>query len=565
MCPNPEFGQNVMTSLPMIVAEELDVDWKQVEVEMTSHDDVKFGFQFTGGSTSVRLYWKPLRMAGASARQMLRQAAANSWNVSVDEVTTSLGMLFHRSTDKSATYGAFAVLASEVPVPKSIVFKEAKNFAIIKQAQKNVGGLNIVKGSPVFGLDYRQEGMLIAMIQHPPALGMKLKSYDASKTLAMPGIRNVFTITVFEEGSERGLFETRSFNEQLVVVGNSTWEIMNARKQLVVHWESAPEVREVLNALGKITQKITPAGLDSTTDHLSRMKDRASRGATLLRRDGDPESAFANAATIIERTYPCPFLAHNSMEPINIFAHVTQERAIFVGPLQAPTFAEQTLSRRLGLSPEKIDIHMTRMGGGFGRRCYSHYMVEAALISQKVKLPIKLIYSCEDDMTYGIYRPMYMATYRAALDKDKNLIAFHVKGGGLPEHPVHPNRFPAGSIDNYLAEDPDRYAEVIRLAGDKAEWGKPGHENYSRGFAAYFCHDSYVAHLVDIVTRNGEPYVERVFSAVDCGVVVNPESATNMVEGGAVVDGIGNAFFGELTHKEGVAPKQLRFVPYDPP
>ena len=265
---------------------------------------------------------------------------------------------------------------------------------------------------------------------------------------------------------------------------------------------------------------------------------------------------------------------------------------------------------------------MTRMGGGFGLRAYGHYMYEAATISKKVKAPIKLVYSREDDMTYGIYRPMYTATYRAALDANKNLIAFHVKGGGIPESPIHANRFPAGAVDNYLAEswaipsnitigafraprsnfnaaaeqsfldelaelmgkdpidfrlellkrakenpvgknndyDADRYAGVLKLVKEKSGWNNPENKKYSRGVAAYFCHASYAAHVVDMVNKDGQPYVEQVFSAMDCGVVINPDAAANMVQG-AIVDGIGNAFYGALTHKEGT-PEQNNFNRY---
>ena len=182
------------------------------------------------------------------------------------------------------------------------------------------------------------------------------------------------------------------------------------------------------------------------------MAEYAKKPAQQLRKDGDPETAFKNAAQVIERTYTAPFLAHNCMEPMNFFAHVTDEKALLVGPHQAPGWIEPTLSKILNLPADKIEIQMTRMGGGFGLRAYGHYLTEAALISKKVKAPVKLVYSREDDMTYGIYRPMYTATYRAALDANKNLIAFHVKGGGIPEHPIHANRFPAGAVDNYLAE-----------------------------------------------------------------------------------------------------------------
>ncbi|HEX6430608.1 MAG TPA: molybdopterin cofactor-binding domain-containing protein, partial [Niastella sp.] len=198
--PNPEFGQNVMTSLPMIIAEELDADWQKVVVEMGPHDPVKLGPQFTGGSNSVRMYWKPLREAGAAARNMLMQAAAQTWNVPVEEVTTKAAMLYHEKSGKSATYGDFASKASGIPIPKGVTLKEVKNFNVVRISKKNVEGLKIISGKPLFGLDYKQEGMLIAMIEHPPAFGMKLKSFDASESLKMPGIKDVFSQKLYEEG-----------------------------------------------------------------------------------------------------------------------------------------------------------------------------------------------------------------------------------------------------------------------------------------------------------------------------------------------------------------------------
>ncbi|WAC12680.1 xanthine dehydrogenase family protein molybdopterin-binding subunit [Dyadobacter pollutisoli] len=621
ICPNPEFGQNVMTSLPMIMAEELDADWKNVAVEMGPHDNTKLGAQFTGGSNSVRMYWKPLREAGAAARQMLREAAAQTWNVPVSEVTTKAGVLSH-SSGKSAKYGDMASKAATLPVHKDLQLKAPKDFTIVRKSKKNVEGQKIVTGKPVFGLDYRADGMLIAMIQHPPAFGIKLKSFDAVETLKMPGIKDVFSLKLYEEGFEQAGFDTRTFNDLLVVVGNTTWEVMNARKKLVAQWEPAGDVKDTMAGRGGKREVIVPGVLESSSTQMEKMQEYAKKPAQQLRKDGDPEAAFKSAAQVIERTYNAPFLAHNCMEPMNFFAHVTDEKALLVGPLQAPGWIEPTLMKLLNLPADKIEIQMTRMGGGFGRRAYGHYLSEAALISKKAKAPIKLMYTREDDMTYGIYRPMYTATYRAALDADKKLIAFHVKGGGVPEHPVHANRFPAGAVDNYLAEgwqipsnitigafraprsnfnaaaeqsfldevaeamgkdpiefrlellkrakenpvgknneyDPGRYAGVLELVRDKSNWNKPGSEKYNRGVAAYFCHNSYAAHVVDMVTKDGQPYVERVFSAMDCGIVVNPDAATNMVQG-AVVDGIGNAFYGALTHKDGAA-QQTNFNNY---
>jgi isoquinoline 1-oxidoreductase beta subunit len=616
--PNPEFGQNVMTSLPMIVAEELDADWKQVLVEMGPHDSLKLGPQFSGGSNSVRMYWKPLREAGAAARQMLMEAASQTWNVPKEEVTAKAGMLYHEKSGKSETYGSFASKAATIPVPKGIKLKEAKNFNVVRQSKKNVEGIKIVTGQPLFGLDYKHEGMLIAMIEHPPAFGMKLKSFDASRTLKMPGIKDVFTLKLYEDSFQQGGFDTRTFNNLLVVVGNTTWEVMQARKKLIVQWEPAGDIKDTMAGRGGASREvIVPGALESTVNQLEKMRDYANKPAQQLRKDGDPETAFKNAAQIIERTYTAPFLAHNCMEPMNYFAHVTDDKALLVGAHQAPGWVEPTISKILNLPADKIEIQMSRMGGGFGLRAYGHYITEAALISKKVKAPIKLVYSREDDMTYGIYRPMYTATYRAALDANKNLIAFHVKGGGIPEHPIHANRFPAGAVDNYLAEgweiptnitigafraprsnfnaaaeqsfldelaeamgkdpidfrlellkrakenpvgknneyDTDRYAGVLKLIKEKSGWNNPENNKYSRGVAAYFCHNSYAAHVVDIIMRDGQPYVERVFSALDCGIVINPDAARNMVEG-AVVDGIGNAFYGGLTHKDGVSEQK---------
>ncbi|TAG69452.1 MAG: xanthine dehydrogenase family protein molybdopterin-binding subunit [Runella slithyformis] len=616
LCPNPEFGQNVMTSLPMMVAEELDADWKNVVVEMGPHDNVKLGPQFTGGSNSVKMYWKPLRNAGASARQMLIEAAAQTWGVSASEITTKAGVLSH-SSGKSAKYGEMASKAATAAVPKEVKLKAPKDFSIVSHSKKNAEGLKVVTGQPLFGMDYKVDGMLIAMIQHPPAFGMKLKSFDAAAAKKMPGIKDVFSFKLYDDGFEQSGFDTRTFNEMIVVVGKTTWEVMNARKKLIVQWEPAGDLKETMMGRAGKKEVTVPGRLETTSSQFELMAEYAKKPAQQLRKDGDPEAAFKNAAQVIERTYNAPFLAHNCMEPMNFFAHVQVDKALVAGPLQAPSWVEPTLAKILNLPADKIEIQMTRMGGGFGRRAYGSYVYEAARISQKLKAPVKLIYTREDDMSYGIYRPMYTATYRAALYADKNLIGFHVKGGGIPENPVHANRFPAGAVDNYLAEgweipsnvtigafraprsnfnaaaeqsfldevaeamgkdpiqlrldllkrakenpvgknndyDAGRYAGVLELLRDKSGWGKPENAGKKRGVAAYFCHNSYAGHVVDMVMRDGQPYVERVTSAVDCGVVVNPDAAKNMVEG-AVVDGIGNAFYGALTHKDGVAEQR---------
>jgi len=610
--PNPEFGTNVMTSLPMMVNEELQADWSKVIVEMGDYDTPRFKSQFTGGSRGMAQAWKPLRTAGATARLMLMQAAANEWNVPVSELTVANGIVSHKASNKTANYGALATAASKLPSPTKVELKKTSEFSLIGTPQKNKVGKNIVAGDSLFTMDYKHEGMLIAMVIHPPAFGMKLKSFDATEAKKMPGIKDVFDIQVYKDDYVRAGFDTRAFNKLIAVVGNSTWEVMNARKKVVANWEPIETTKEMVAAWGRKKEEITPGGLESTEEHLKQMQAMQLKSAKVLRKDGDPETAFAKAKKVLERTYSAPFLSHNPMEPISCFAHITDEKAYFVAPIQIPEMMKQNIMANLDLPADKIEMKLTRMGGGFGRRAYGHYIVEAGHISKKVKAPIKLIYTREDDMTNGIYRPSYMVSYKAAIDENNNVTAIAIKGGGIPEGAVHENRFPAGAFENYIAEgwdipsnitigafrapgsnfiasaeqtfldelaetigkdpldyriellkkakanpvgknneyDADRYIGVLELVKQKSNWGNTD-KNVKRGVAAYFCHSSYAAHVIDVRMKDGQPVVDKVVTAMDCGFVVNPEGAKNMVEG-AVVDGIGNALFGGMRFEKGV-------------
>jgi CO/xanthine dehydrogenase Mo-binding subunit len=621
MSPNPEIGQNVKTSMPMIVAEELDVDWKNVVVEQAPLDTSIFNRQLAGGSDSIKQSWGGLRMAGASARRMLMEGAAKKWNVPVGEITTEPGILFHKKSGKKIGYGEVASAAAQLPVPKEVELKNIKDFKIIGTSKKNVDGHKIVTGQPLFGLDYEKEGMLIAMIVHPPAFGMKLKSFDATEAKSKPGIKDVFKIKTYNDNYKPQWCDTDSFTELVAIVGLSTWKVMSARNFIKVEWEQFAEYKIAVAGWGGDQLITVPAGLENTADHNAKMKAAAAQPGKVERKDGNPEEAFKNATKVIERTYTAPFLAHTPMEPMNFFADVTDDKAVLVGPIQSPEYMEKTLSARLGLPLEKIDIQMTRMGGGFGRRLYGHFMVEAALISQKMKAPIKLIYTREDEITFGIYRPAYHALYRAALDANNNLTAFHVKMGGVPENALHANRFPAGAVDNYLAEswaiesnisvgamrapgsnfnavaeqsfldelaeamgkdpiqlrldllkrakenpvgerndyDAARYAGVLELVREKSGWNNNS-AGKNRGVAAYFCHSSYVANVLDIAIEKNTPVVQKVYAAVDCGIVVNPDAAINMTEG-SIVDGIGQAMYGQLTFTKG-KPDQDNFDSY---
>ncbi len=620
--PNPEGGQNIKTGMPMIVAEELDVDWNDVTVEQAPLNTELYTRQFIGGSQAIRQGWNSLRMAGASARHMLREAAAQSWSVPVDEITTEAGVLKHPSSGKSAGYGEMAGAAANIPVPEEVKLKDINDFMIIGTSRKNVDGKKIVTGQPLFGIDTYVEGMLTAMIVHPPAFGMKLKSVDDTAVRSMPGIRDVFTLKVLQDDFERQHFDTCTFLEVVAIVGNSTWEVMKAKQAIEVQWEPFESYTEERTFYGGGKRTLTiPSGLENSSDHGTMMTREAAQSSTVVRKNGNPEMAFRNAARVIEKTYTAPFLAHNCMEPMNFFAHVTSEGAVVKGPLQKAELTEHTLSARLGLPLEKIDIQMTRLGGGYGRRSYAHWVTEAALISQKMNAPVKLVYSREDDMTGGIYRPAYQATYRAALDADNNLVGFHINAGGLSDSPLYANRFPAGAVDNYLAEswtlnsnitigsfraprsnfiacaeqsfldevaeatgkdpidfrlelleraainpvgenndyDAARYAGVLELVREKSNWDQPS-SGIHRGVSAYFCHNSYAAQVLDLTIEDGKPIIHNVCCAVDCGIVVNPDAASNLAEG-AIVDGIGNALFGELTFKDGV-PEKNNFHQY---
>lgn len=599
--PNPEIGQNVRTSMPMIVAEELDVPWENVVVEQAPLNTGWYQNQFAGGSLSIRLSWNALRMAGATGRRMLLEAAAKEWGIQVSDLTAVDGIIKENNGERSTTYGAIASKAVGIEVPKEVELKGVKDFKLIGTSIKNVDGKKIVTGEPLFGLDFHREGMQLAMIQHPPAFGMTVKDFNEAEIKAMPGVKDAFIIDTSIE--DPGGFDEKGFKQLIAIVGDSTWQLMQAKKALKANWETTGE-------------------LESSKIHLQRLEKALVSGEVQdSRKDGNPEAAFKKAAKVIERTYSAPFIAHNTLEPMNFFAHVTEDSAELIGPTQTPEALEGSVSKLLNLPLEKVTVNMTRIGGGFGRRLYVHFGVEAAAISKKIGGPVKLIYSREDDMTQGTYRPTYRSVYKAGLDENNNLMAFTVKGAGLPEGPVFPNRFPAGAVENYSAEkikaptnvttgawraprsnftagaeqafldevaevagkDPidfrlelferaiknpvgekheyeaERYAGVLKLVKEKANWGVNKPEVY-RGVAAYFCHSTYVAEVFDMILENGQPKVEKVWCAVDCGIVVNKDAAKNMIQGG-VIDGIGHSMYSQLTFDNG-APNQMNFDKY---
>lgn len=583
--PNPELGQNIKTSFPMIVADELDADWETVKVIQAPLDNSRFERQLTGGSGAIPHSWGRLRKAGATARYMMVEAAAKRLNVPVASLTTGKSRVWHKESNRSLTYAELAVEAAVIQVPADVKLKDRKNFTLIGTAVKNVDNPAIVTGKPIFGLDFYREGMLQAMIQRPPSFGMKIKSVDSSAARAMPGIIDVVT-----------------FKNNVAVVGKSTWQIIKARKALKIEYE--------------------PDGtIESSSDHDRILKELLDIGeVTVRRKDGDVEAAFKSAAKVVRSEYQCPFLPHNPMEPMNFFAHVRPDGVELVGPTQTPDLAKNEVARLLGISPDKITVGITRLGGGFGRRLKADYVAEAAELSSLLKAPVKVTWTREDDMGGGSYRPAVRYRFEAALDRSGNLTGYRLRGVGInTPNCTREDNFPSGSVDNLLIEsveykspittgawrapitnflafaeqsfldevaevsqqdpvafrlkllerakaspvgaikyDIDRMIGVIKLARDKSGWGT--NKKLSQGFSVYFSHRSYVAQVAEVEVRNGKPIIRKLHAAVDCGVVINKGGAEQMVRGG-MIDGMGHALFGNLTFNQGAAD-QLNFNTY---
>jgi isoquinoline 1-oxidoreductase beta subunit len=577
--PNPEVGQGIKTAFPIIVAEELDADWKNVVVEQAPLDLKRFERQVAGGSGSIPHSWTRLRQAGATARQLLMEAAAKRWGVPVSACSTQKGYVL--ANGKRLSYGALATDAAKLPVPTDVKLKKPEEFTLIGSTVKNVDNPGILTGKPLFGIDFYREGMLFAMIQRP-GFGYKIKSVDTAAVKAMPGIVDVVT-----------------FDNNVAVVGKSTWQVKKAKDALKISYEKAGE-------------------LESTADHNRLFRELLDSGtATVRRKDGDVDTAFKNAAKVVKAEYQCPFLPHNPLEPMNFFAHVRPDGVELVGPTQTPERARNDTAKLLGIDPEKVTVQLTRMGGGFGRRLQADYVIEAVQVSKLVNAPVKLLWTREDDLTGGSYRPAVRYRFEAALDAQGTLIGYKLRGVGINSgNSTREDNFPSGAVEhllidsvehkspittgpwrapitNFLAfaeqafldevaqaagKDPvqfrldllarakakptgaikydiDRMRGVIELAAEKSGWGKK--KNVAQGFSCYFSHRSYVAQVGEVVMKAGKPALQKVYSAADCGVVINQSGARQQVTG-CIVDGIGHALYGNLTFTNGV-PDQKNF------
>ncbi len=448
-----EMGQGVRTALVMILAEELDADWAQVKVVQADFD-AKYGDMTTGGSMSVRSSWDPLRKAGAAARAMLIGAAAESWSVPQSECTTQASFVHHEKSQRKLSYAALSAKAAAQLVPKNAPLKDPKDYRIVGTKRDRVDGSYIVIGEAHYGIDTRLPGMLYASVQRPSVFGARVKSYDASKAQSSPGVRKVVALDRVELPPLFG--EDRAPHAEhlhylwggIAVIADTTWQAMSARKKLTIEWDEGPGAAE------------------STEKQRAALAELVKTPGKQLKTIGDPQAAFQGAAKTVEAEYETPFVAHAPMEPVNCTARVTDGKCEVWAPTQNPGGMAAALASSLQLPLSAITIHITLIGGGFGRRLCIEYGVEAALLSRAVGAPVKVIWTREDDIRHDYYRPISRHRMRAALDAQNHVTAWHQHiaapstdgtflGGDLPDTSgteIAGTGLPNGAVPNYFLE-----------------------------------------------------------------------------------------------------------------
>jgi isoquinoline 1-oxidoreductase subunit beta len=584
-----EMGQSVMTSLPMILAEELCVDWKQVKIEQAPTNP-KIYDHGTGGSGSVAGSWLPLRQAGAAAREMLVSAAAAHWNVSPDTCKAQDGGVLHGARKNFLTYGELVSDAAKLPVPdlKTVPLKNSNDFTIVGHDTRRVDSREKATGTAKFGLDSRAPGMQYAVIARCPVFGGKVKTFDATKTKAMPGVRDVFVIDPVGQGA----FTAGG----VAVLADNSWAAIQGRKALQITWDEGSAASE-----------------SSTSLHQQFLANAAKPGK-VVRNDGDAGAALTDATKKIEAIYELPFACHATMEPMNCTVHIRPDGAEAWVPTQAPQWAQQVIAGVAKLPPEKVIVHTTLMGGGFGRRYQADFVMEAAQVAKVSGKPVMVFWTREDDMQHGFYRPASYHHFSGALDARGNLAAWKhfqtstsidamwsPKGKETPENSEFataafiPYQTPNFRLEYTLANssvprawwrsvehsssgfvvesfvdelavaagadplefrlrligndrkipdftnpkegkplDTARLKNVLRLAAEKADWSKPLPKGVSRGIAGYFSFESYTAAVVEVSVKDGAVKVQRIVYAVDCGRPINPEGVRAQVESAAI-------------------------------
>lgn len=576
VCGLSEMGQGVLTAIPMLVAEELDADWTRVGVQQAPADKAYanpvFGFQGTGGSTSVMGHWEPMRKAGAAAREMLVAAAAARWGVSPAECRTRPGLV-EGPGDRRAGYGELVDAAAALPVPADPKLKDPKDFSLLGQPLPRLDSPPKVDGSAQFGLDVSLPGMLTAVMARPPVPGAKLLSLDDSKARALPGVRDVIQLP-----------------HGVAVLADGFWPAQGGRDALEMRWDKG-------EFAGVSTETVS-----------KRLHDALERDAAVARNDGDVSVA---AARQVEATYEVPYLAHACMEPMNCTAWVQADRAEVWAGTQGPGPHQDVVAQLTGLPPEKVKVNTAYLGGGFGRRFAADFIADATLLSKASGKPVKLVYTREDDMRAMYFRPASVTRFRAGLDASGKPVSFsariaspsvliaagfatELKDGidddavdgirqffyGVPNVRVDYVREEPGYqvwfwrsvgnsqncffLESFLDEmahaagqDPYRFRRalladqprqrgVLDLAAEKAGWDRPLPAGVHRGIALTHSFGSYVAEVAEVsVAADGKPTVHRVVAAVDCGQVVNPQIVRRQVES-AIVYGLSAALHGRI-------------------
>jgi isoquinoline 1-oxidoreductase beta subunit len=585
-----EMGQGVRTALPMILAEELEADWKQIEIEQAGASTL-FGDQTTGGSASIRTTWDPMRKAGAAAREMLISAAALNWAVPRSACTAESGHIKHAASNRSLSYGELASKAATLPIPTDVTLKQSKDYKLVGQRLARLDSPAKVKGEAVFGIDFRLPGMKFALLSRCPTIGGEVSGFDDKESKKVSGVSYVGKIG----------------DSAVAVVADSVWGAMEGRRVLNVTWDDG--ANKDLN---------TAAEMASLKAALTQ-RDKASIAS--LYSAGDPAKALGRR---ISGEYELPFMAHAPMEPGNCTANFQGTKCELWAPTQVPQDCRDSVATAIGLDPDQVKVNVTLMGGGFGRRLEHDYAVEAALVSKAINAPVKVIWTREDDMRFSTYRPASLHQLTATLGGSGFPVALThriispsisgQKGQPTPNNvdPDLPDEAgPVYGISNYsieyvmtktavplgwmrsvyalqaafalesfidelavaagkdplqyrlhlLAKDQDlpyftttwhtaRMRGALQLAAEKAGWDKPLPAGHYRGIACFGCFASYVAEVVEITMENGQPRVHRVVAAVDCGQVVNPSILEQQIQGG-IVFGLANALRAKITIDKG--------------
>jgi isoquinoline 1-oxidoreductase beta subunit len=611
---NQELGQGALNLLPMMIAEELDVDWKAVRI-VRSGVGPQYGGQITGGSTATPSNWEPMRRIGAASRQMLIAAAAQNWGVPPDECSTASGVVHHQASNRSLSYGELAAKAATMPAPAfaSLRMKDPKDYKIIGKSTAGAETKEIVTGKPIFGIDVTVAGMLYAAFEKTPVLGGKVVSANLDAIRSMKGVRHAFIVEGIPSANSypNYLFEGPGFEAGVAIVADSWWAAQSARKKLEVKWD-----------LGKWAAQDSEAN-EWRADELSQQP----AGRT-LRKEGDAEAAFQRAdVKVVEARYVFPFIAHATMEPQNCTAHYKDGKMEIWSGSQFPAPGRTTVARLLGMAEADVTLHMVRAGGGFGRRAYNDSMCEAAWISKTVGAPVKLLWSREDDIRHDYYRCGGFQFFKAAVDGSGKLVAWnnHFVAYGEGSAFVHDGgfnagEFPAGYVENLLVQtstmplglktgalrapgsnsiawvmqsfldelahaagkdpvqfrldllkgavpaapgagrggpraiglDPARMSDVIQLAAEKSGWGKRQlPKGTALGIAFHFSHSGYFAEVAEVaVSANKKVRVNKVWVAGDVGSQIINPSAAENQVQGAVIDGL-SEMMQEITLKEG--------------